>query len=94
MFPLWFDMTARVWLHAQHALLDNTVAMMRLVTGVRRSPPMVRAAERCGACGGELRWAGLERAQYQRCPGCGLIRFHAPQPHLAPERLAQGGGHL
>ena len=33
MLPLWFDMNARVWLHAQHVLLDNVVAMMRMVSG-------------------------------------------------------------
>lgn len=80
MFPMWFDMNARVWLHAQHVLLDNAVTMMRLVSGVRRPPG--QRSDGCGGCGQTLDWAGSQAAPYQRCRVCGLIRFHArpPQP--------------
>lgn len=92
MLPLWFDMNARVWLHAQHVLLDNVVAMMRMVSGARCLAP-VRLADRCDGCGGALQWRGPQAAPYQRCPACGLIRFHAPLPQLPAGSAVSGDTH-
>lgn len=79
MIPVWFDLGAKVWWQAQHTMLDQTLTMMQFLTGGQGAD----AATSACICGAQLETVAHPLYSYQRCPSCGLIRFHAPMPHLA-----------
>ncbi len=76
MFPFWYEFGARTWLSAQHVWLDCAVVTMHLLAG--GSARAARDDRHCPACTTPLAWvrAAPAATAYQRCPHCGLLRFH------------------